>query len=137
MRADQAGSSGAFGAVPVFVGTILIALIAMLVAIPVGLLSAIYLSEFASSRTRNWAKPMLEILAGIPTRITSYNVCYTKLLRADLSVSKASHILQVRIVGLVTIDTVFSGVMLVGVDRQQLVPVTLGIREMRMAAQAE
>ena len=48
MRADQAGSSGAFGAVPVFVGTLLIAVIAMLVAIPVGLLAAIYLSEYAS-----------------------------------------------------------------------------------------
>jgi len=77
MRADQAGSSGAFGAVPVFVGTILIALIAMLVAIPVGLLSAIYLSEFASSRTRNWAKPMLEILAGIPTVVYGFFAALT------------------------------------------------------------
>ena len=47
IRADQVGSSGAFGAVPVFVGTALIALIAMVVAIPIGLLSAIYLSEYA------------------------------------------------------------------------------------------
>jgi len=77
MRADQAGSSGAFGAVPVFAGTILIALIAMLVAIPVGLLSAIYLSEFASPRMRNWAKPMLEILAGIPTVVYGFFAALT------------------------------------------------------------
>ena len=77
MRADQAGSSGAFGAVPVFVGTTLIAFIAMLVAIPVGLLAAIYLSEYASSRMRTWAKPMLEILAGIPTVVYGFFAALT------------------------------------------------------------
>lgn len=77
MRADQAGSSGAFGAVPVFAGTILIALIAMLVAIPVGLLAAIYLSEFASPRMRTWAKPILEILAGIPTVVYGFFAALT------------------------------------------------------------
>ncbi len=77
MRADQAGSSGAFGAVPVFVGTALIAAIAMLVAIPVGLLAAIYLSEYASPRLRNWAKPMLEILAGIPTVVYGFFAALT------------------------------------------------------------
>ena len=77
MRADQAGSSGAFGAVPVFVGTILIAFIAMSVAIPVGLLSAIYLSEYAGPRMRTWAKPMLEILAGIPTVVYGFFAALT------------------------------------------------------------
>ncbi len=77
MRADQAGSSGAFGAVPVFVGTFLIAGIAMLVAIPVGLCSAIYLSEYASSRLRTWAKPTLEILAGIPTVVYGFFAALT------------------------------------------------------------
>ncbi len=77
MRADQAGSSGAFGAVPVFAGTLLIALIAMLVAIPVGLLAAIYLSEYASTRMRTWAKPMLEILAGIPTVVYGFFAALT------------------------------------------------------------
>ena len=77
MRADQAGSSGAFGAVPVFVGTILIAFIAMSVAIPVGLLAAIYLSEYASPRMRTWAKPMLEILAGIPTVVYGFFAALT------------------------------------------------------------
>lgn len=77
MRVDQAGSSGAFGAVPVFVGTLLIALIAMAVAIPVGLLAAIYLSEYASARMRTWAKPMLEILAGIPTVVYGFFAALT------------------------------------------------------------
>ena len=58
---------GTFGIVPLILGTSLVSLIAMLVAVPVGLLSAIYLSEFASPRARDMLKPVLEILAGIPT----------------------------------------------------------------------
>jgi phosphate transport system permease protein len=61
LRADQVGASGAFGAVPLFVGTFLITAIAMLVAGPVGLFSAIYLSEYAGSRTAAWVKPMMEV----------------------------------------------------------------------------
>jgi phosphate transport system permease protein len=72
LRADQAGSSGTFGAVPLFVGTLLITLVAMLVAIPIGLFSAIYLSEYAARGTRNLLKPALEILAGIPTVVYGY-----------------------------------------------------------------
>ncbi len=72
LRADQVGSSGAFGAVPVFTGTLLITVIAMLVAGPVGLFSAIYLSEYASPRVRNWVKPIMEILAGIPTVVYGF-----------------------------------------------------------------
>jgi phosphate transport system permease protein len=77
IRADQVGSSGAFGAVPLFAGTLLISGIAMLVAVPVGLMSAIYLSEYASPRLRNYAKPMLEILAGIPTVVYGYFAALT------------------------------------------------------------
>ncbi len=72
IRADQVTAGGAFGAIPVFVGTFLIALIAMLVAIPIGLLSAIYLTEYASSRSRAIIKPVLEILAGIPTVVYGF-----------------------------------------------------------------
>ncbi|MBT6274045.1 MAG: phosphate ABC transporter permease subunit PstC [Chromatiales bacterium] len=72
IREDQVGSSGAFGAVPLFVGTMLISGIAMCVAVPVGLMSAIYLSEYAHSRFRAWAKPLLEVLAGIPTVVYGY-----------------------------------------------------------------
>jgi phosphate transport system permease protein len=67
LRADQVGSSGAFGAIPIFVGTALISAIAMVVAVPIGLLSAIYLSEYARPSFRSTAKPLLEVLAGIPT----------------------------------------------------------------------
>ena len=67
IREDQVGSSGSFGAIPLFVGTILISFIAMVVAVPLGLMSAIYLSEYASRRFRSIAKPLLEILAGVPT----------------------------------------------------------------------
>jgi phosphate transport system permease protein len=77
IRADQVGSSGAFGAVPLFAGTLLISGIAMLVAAPVGLMAAIYLSEYASKRVRNYAKPMLEILAGIPTVVYGYFAALT------------------------------------------------------------
>lgn len=72
IRADQSGSSGAFGAIPVFAGTMLIALIAMMVAIPIGLMSAIYLSEYAGNTFRTVAKPLLEILAGIPTVVYGF-----------------------------------------------------------------
>jgi len=77
LRADQVAASGAFGAVPLFVGTILISLIAMLVAGPIGLFSAIFLSEFASSRFRSWAKPLLEILAGVPTIVYGFFAAFT------------------------------------------------------------
>jgi len=72
MRADQAGSSGAFGAVPLFAGTLLITLIAMVVAVPIGLLSAFYLAEYASRKVRAVAKPLLEVLAGIPTVVYGF-----------------------------------------------------------------
>ncbi|PWQ92852.1 phosphate ABC transporter permease subunit PstC [Leucothrix pacifica] len=77
IRADQAGSSGAFGAVPLFVGTLLISLIALIIAVPLGLMSAIYLSEYASSRFRSFAKPTLEILAGIPTVVYGFFAALT------------------------------------------------------------
>lgn len=67
IRPDQQGASGAFGAVPLFTGTLLISAIAMLVAVPIGLMSAIYLAEYAQRRVRAAAKPLLEVLAGIPT----------------------------------------------------------------------
>jgi phosphate transport system permease protein len=77
IRADQVGAAGAFGAVPLFTGTLLISGLAMLVAVPVGLMSAIYLSEYASRRFRAYAKPLLEILAGIPTVVYGYFAALT------------------------------------------------------------
>lgn len=77
IRADQAGSSGSFGAIPLFLGTLLISAIAMFIAVPIGLMSAIYLSEYASPKFRNIAKPVLEILAGIPTVVYGFFAALT------------------------------------------------------------
>jgi len=77
IRADQVGSSGAFGAIPLFTGTLLIAFIAMLVAVPVGLFSAIYLAEYARPAVRHVIKPLLEILAGIPTVVYGFFAALT------------------------------------------------------------
>ncbi len=77
LREDQVANEGLFGAIPLFVGTILITLIAMFVAVPIGLLSAIYLSEYSNPRIRAVAKPMLEILAGIPTVVYGFFAALT------------------------------------------------------------
>jgi phosphate transport system permease protein len=77
IREDQVGSSGAFGAVPLFAGTTLIMLIAMLIAGPIGLFSAIFMAEYASPRVRGLAKPVLEILAGVPTVVFGFFAALT------------------------------------------------------------
>jgi phosphate transport system permease protein len=77
MRADQVGSSGLFGIVPLIVGTLLITIIAMLVAGPLGLFSAIYMAEYATPRIRAVVKPILEILAGIPTVVLGFFAALT------------------------------------------------------------
>ena len=71
MNADKVG------AVPLFLGTFMITLVAMLVAVPIGLFAAIYLSDFASRSVRAWAKPLLEILAGIPTVVYGFFAAIT------------------------------------------------------------
>lgn len=68
----NAQTEAEFGALPLFFGTFMIALIAMVVAAPVGLFSAIYLSEYAGPKARAWVKPILEILAGIPTVVYGF-----------------------------------------------------------------
>ncbi len=77
MHEGQMGSSGAFGAVPLFWGTLFISVIALLIAIPLGLFSAIYLSEYASKRMRFYVKPILEVLAGIPTVVYGFFAALT------------------------------------------------------------
>jgi phosphate transport system permease protein len=78
IRADQAGSSGAFGSVPLFWGTIFIgAIIAMAVAIPLGLMSAIWLTQYAPPKLRSILKPVLEILAGVPTVVYGFFAALT------------------------------------------------------------
>jgi phosphate transport system permease protein len=61
-----------FGVLPLVVGTLLVSAIAMVVALPMGLLSAVYLSEYADPRLRRVVKPLLEILAGVPTVVYGY-----------------------------------------------------------------
>ena len=77
IRADQVAGEGAWGAIPVFSGTLLISFVAMLVAGPIGLMSAIYFSEYASPKMRGWTKPILEILAGIPTVVYGFFAALT------------------------------------------------------------
>lgn len=78
LRSDQVGSSGAFGAVPLFWGTIFIgAIIAMIVAIPLGLMTAVYLTQYADSRVRSFLKPLLEVLAGVPTVVYGFFAALT------------------------------------------------------------
>ncbi len=77
IRADQVGSSGSFGAVPLFTGTLLITAVAMSFATPVGLMTAIYMSEYASRNVRAVAKPLLEVLAGIPTVVYGFFAALT------------------------------------------------------------
>ena len=72
------GADNGYGAIPLFWGTIFIgAIIAMIVAIPLGLMSAIFLTQYASSRVRSWMKPILEILAGVPTVVYGYFAALT------------------------------------------------------------
>ena len=77
LRADQVGSSGSFGALPLFTGTLLISFVAMLIAVPVGLMSAIYMTQYAGERVRKVAKPVLEILAGVPTVVYGFFAALT------------------------------------------------------------
>lgn len=72
IRADQVAGQGAFGMIPVLYGTFVISILAMAVAVPTGILSAIYLTEYANERFRAVVKPMLEILAGIPTIVYGF-----------------------------------------------------------------
>lgn len=77
LRADQVAAEGSFGALPLFAGTLMITAIAMLVAGPIGLLSAIYLAEYATPRSRAIIKPIMEILAGIPTVVYGFFAALT------------------------------------------------------------
>lgn len=95
LRADQVGASGAFGAIPLIAGTLLITAIAMVIAVPIGLFSAIYLSDYAGAKVRGYIKPLLEILAGIPTVVYGFFAAltvapYIRDLGASLGLNVAS-----------------------------------------------
>jgi len=77
IRETQAVGPGTFGVIPLLTGTLLITVIAMVVAVPIGLLSAIYMVEFASPKLRASAKPIIEILAGVPTVVYGFFAAIT------------------------------------------------------------
>lgn len=115
--ADEAvaGSSGSFGMIPVILGTAMVALIAMFVAVPIGLLSAIYTAEFAPSPVRNFVKPALEILAGIPTVVYGFFAALTAApffkavgLSVGLDVSSQSAIAAGSVMGIMIIPFISS-----------------------------
>ncbi|MGD9946999.1 MAG: phosphate ABC transporter permease subunit PstC [Desulfobulbus sp.] len=115
IRADQAGSSGSFGAIPVLTGTFLISGIAMSIAVPFGLMSAIYLSEYAGSKFRTTVKPLLEILAGVPTVVYGFFAALVVApfirdmgLFAGLSVSSESALAAGLVMGIMIIPFVSS-----------------------------
>jgi len=115
IRADQVGSTGAFGAVPLLVGTFLISAIALTVSGPIGLLSAVYLAEYATPSFRNLVKPSLEVLAGIPTVVYGFFAALfvAPLLRQGgdaigLAVSSESALAAGLVMGVMTIPFVSS-----------------------------
>ncbi|NNE24393.1 MAG: phosphate ABC transporter permease subunit PstC [Rhizobiales bacterium] len=77
IRADQVGAEGSFGAIPLVTGTLLISAVAMTIATPLGLASAVYLAEYANRRTRDIVKPLLEMLAGVPTVVYGFFAALT------------------------------------------------------------
>lgn len=105
------GENAQFGVLPLLTGTLISSLIAMVVAIPVGLMSAIYLSEYASDRVRRVLKPILEVLAGIPTIVYGFFAFtfVTPLLRAIIPGLEPTNILSPGIVmGIMIIPMVAS-----------------------------
>ncbi|WP_456278277.1 phosphate ABC transporter permease subunit PstC [Bacillus sp. AK128] len=105
------GDNAQFGVLPLLTGTIISSTIAMFVAIPVGLMTAIYLSEYASNNVRKFLKPMLEILAGIPTIVYGFFAFtfVTPLLRAIIPGLEPTNILSPGIVmGIMIIPMVAS-----------------------------
>ncbi len=115
LRSDQVAADGNFGAIPLITGTLLISTIAMCIATPLGLFSAIYLSEYASKKTRNIIKPLLEILAGIPTVVYGFFAALTvaPILRSSgetvgLNVSSESALAAGLIMGIMIIPLISS-----------------------------
>ncbi len=137
LRADQAGGSGTFGAVPVFLGTFLVTFIAMLVAAPLGIFSAIYLAVYASPRFRLWAKPVLEILAGVPSVVYGYFAVITMapMLRAfgdsiGLSIASESALTAGTVMGIMITPYVMS----ISEDVISAVPKTLRFGSLAIGA---
>lgn len=137
LRADQAGSSGLFGAVPVFLGTLMVTIIAMMVATPLGLMAAIYLSVYATERQRAFGKPLLEILAGVPSVVYGYFAILTvaPFIRAmgetlGLSIASESALVAGSVMGIMITPYVMS----LSEDAMSAVPQSLSLGSLAMGA---
>jgi len=121
-----AGDQQSFGAVPLMVGTLYLTGIGLLVAIPLGLLSAIYLAEYASPRVRKVVKPVLEVLAGVPTIVFGFFALtfVTPVILRDvfgLEVEQFNQLAAGAIVGILVLPTIAS----VAEDAMSAVPASL------------
>jgi len=117
---------GRFGVMPLLTATLTVSFIAMLVALPLGLATAIYLSEYASNKARNTIKPILEVLAGIPTVVYGYFALtfMTPFLR-KLVGSETVHIYNVAAAGIVVGILIIPLVASLSEDALHAVPVAL------------
>jgi phosphate transport system permease protein len=121
-----AGSQQSFGVVPLITGTLYLTAIALVVAIPLGLLAAVYLSEYASPRVRRLVKPVLELLAGVPTIVFGYFALtfFTPVVLRDLlglGVNQFNALSAGIILGLLVLPTIAS----VAEDAMSAVPAAL------------
>lgn len=129
------GANASFGVLPLIVGTLLVALIGTIVAVPLGLATAIYLSEYASPRVRRVLKPALEILAGIPTVVLGFfalNFVTTVVLKTIIPGVETFNALSAGIVvGIMIVPTIAS----LSEDAMRAVP--QGLREAAFGLGAE
>ncbi len=137
IRADQSASDGTFGAVPVFLGTIHIMLIAVSVSVPLGVMAAIYLAFYASRRARATLKPILEVLAGVPTVVYGYFavVAISPFVRAlgnqlGISVSSESALVAGTVMGIMMMPFIMS----LSEDVLSAVPKALKMSSLAMGA---
>ena len=116
-----------YGVVPLLVGTLVITLIAVLVAVPLGLLAAIYLSEYAPPRVRKFFKPVLEVLAGIPTVVYGFFALsfVTPVLRAIWPVGEGPNIFNGLAAGIVMGVMIIPTVASLSEDAMTAVPQSL------------
>jgi phosphate transport system permease protein len=121
------GAQGSFGVLPLVAGTMLVTLIAMIVAVPLGLASAAYLSEYAPPRVRNVLKPVLEVLAGVPTVVLGYFALtfMTPLLRATVGQVMTVSIFNAASAGIVMGIMIVPTVASLSEDAMSAVPMAL------------
>jgi phosphate transport system permease protein len=121
------GAQGTFGVLPLVAGTMLVTIIAMIVAVPLGLASAAYLSEYAPVRVRRKLKPTLEVLAGVPTVVLGYFALtfMTPLLRATVGQFTTISIFNAASAGIVMGIMIVPTIASLSEDAMSAVPISL------------